>query len=191
MRLYAVAILLSAFASCMGCQTCSTPAVCETPVLCVATPQPNVIVRDIQERQAVMPQSSVYSPAFAAEFSRIHYTDTIPAQDIRIQNITGVNAVLLLQAIEAALGKINLAVSSDVERIVKGDEVVVTTAPDRSDQVAYTHRIVARIDQASKQVTFTVYTQGQISSGRGGADPTPEVPERIFKALRAALIAAG
>lgn len=115
------------------------------------------------------------------------YVAAIPADSIKIQAIHGVNAVLLLQAIEAALGDTGFDVDKKTARSVLGDEVTVTTSWQQVANKGFhaRHRIIAKTESGNKQITISVETQTAFfDEGVPGSSPDPgELPKEVHQRL--------
>jgi hypothetical protein len=116
------------------------------------------------------------------------FVDRIDIRDIRIQIITGVNAIRLLEAIRAALAGAQYAVDKTFAQAVTDDTVAVTLAPVASGGYMIRHRIVARIQSAAEQIAIEISSVAVDSEGNVlQADVKRSEAEKVFRDLQTAL----
>lgn len=117
--------------------------------------------------------------------SPVIYSDTILSDEI--PNISGTNAVKLLNEIKAAMKTktVGLSVDDAFPSVVQDDRVEVTALPKAFGRVFLRHRIIATIEPGSNQISFEISSQAFADNTDFPIDRSQQ--EALFRNLKAAM----
>jgi len=108
---------------------------------------------------------------------------------ITIQNVKGLNAVLLLEALKAAIAKTRYRLNTEEEPIVSGNSIFLTMGPDQRGEYFFTHRLIARIQsdagQVSLEVSSNAYTERRGRRTYAAVEET--LPQEVLGGIEEAL----